>query len=167
VQADIPVQVKPATASNKLLNADQDHWCLQATDASGTRPAGQLFVRIYGSGSLQGLATGVPGAMAVEFNRAAWRGLNGIRVDDPGEMIVAAEGLVAMDVGVLQTVLAPGWRRIVIDLLDVDGTHKRCHTALSAAHDGDRAPSAAHPYRTAAGSSRGRTPRARAGPRAP
>jgi hypothetical protein len=65
VLADIPVRLDAATSAEHLaldLQADRQQWCLKATDASGGRPTGPLFIRRTASGdggTLMG--SGVPG----------------------------------------------------------------------------------------------------------
>src|SRR5205823_14378764 len=61
----IPVRLETATPAEQLtldLQADRQQWCVQATEASGGRPTGPLFIRRTASGNGGTLmGSGVPG----------------------------------------------------------------------------------------------------------
>lgn len=52
VQVDIPLQMTAPSQSDELvleLKADRQQWCLLATDSSGGRPRGPLFIAMFAS----------------------------------------------------------------------------------------------------------------------
>jgi hypothetical protein len=65
VLADIPLRLGAATPADQLkleLKADRQQWCLRATDASGGRPIGPLYIRLTASDGMGTLmASGIPG----------------------------------------------------------------------------------------------------------
>ena len=68
VLADVPVRLETARPAEQLvldLQADRQQWCLQATEASGGRPTGPLFLRLMARGGMGSLLSSrVPGGTA-------------------------------------------------------------------------------------------------------
>ena len=65
MQADIPLHIGASSPADQLvldLHANRQQWCLMATDDSGGRPTGPLFLHWMARGSMASLmSSGVPG----------------------------------------------------------------------------------------------------------